>query len=217
MRTDNGRLAYEEEGVVTSRTGIDVSEHQGYIDWDAVAQDGIDFAMIRLGNRGTTSGGLSIDDYFSYNLASATQVGIDVGVYFFSQSTTEQEAVDEAEFVLSNLDGAALDYPVVYDHERVYGTEGRADDLSSEQMTANARAFCERIEQAGYTAMIYGNASDLARYNLDELGAYSIWYAEYGVSTPSTDELFTMWQYSNEGTVAGIDTVVDLNIHLMTE
>lgn len=215
LRNDNGRLAYEDESGVTSRTGIDVSEHQGYIDWNVVAQDGIDFAMIRLGNRGATSGGLSVDDYFAYNLSSAQAAGLDVGVYFFSQATTEQEAVEEAEFVLSNLDGAALDYPIAYDHERIAGVEGRADDLSVEQMTANARAFCERIQQAGYAAMIYGNASDLARYDLDGLRDYAVWYAEYGVRVPTSDVLFTMWQYSNEGTVAGIETVVDLNIHFV--
>lgn len=214
LRDAGGRLVYEEGGQVTSQAGIDVSEHQGYISWDAVAADGIDFAMVRAGSRGATEGGLAADDYFAYNLEAATQAGLDVGVYFFSQATTEQEAVEEAEFVLELLGGKKLAYPVAYDHERVAGVSGRADALSSAQMTANARAFCDRVAQAGYAAMVYGNASDLARYELSELGGYGVWFAEYGVSAPKRNRDMAIWQYSNEGRVAGIDTVVDLDIRL---
>nr|WP_241156410.1 MULTISPECIES: glycoside hydrolase family 25 protein [unclassified Adlercreutzia] len=214
LRDVGGRLVYEEGGQVTSRAGIDVSEHQGYIDWEAVAADGIDFAMVRAGSRGATEGGLAVDDYFAYNLDGATRAGLDVGVYFFSQAATEQEAVEEADFVLELLGGAALSYPVAYDHERIAGISGRADALTPEQMTANARAFCDRIAQAGYAAMIYGNAGDLARYQLAELGGYGVWFAEYGVSAPKRNRDLAIWQYSNEGRVAGIDTVVDLDIRL---
>lgn len=214
QRDEKGRLSYVEDGNAASQTGVDVSEHQGYIDWSAVAADDIDFAMIRVGNRGATEGALAFDDYFAYNLGSALDAGLDVGVYFFSQATTEAEAVEEAEFVLNALGGAALTYPIAYDHERIAGVEGRADDLTVEQMTANARAFCDRIAQAGYIPAIYGNASDLARYDFDNLGDCGVWFAEYGTEKPRRDSGFSIWQYANDGIVSGIETVVDLNIRL---
>lgn len=214
---DAGRLTYLVDGEPVSRTGIDVSEHQGFIDWTAVASDGIDFAFVRLGNRGATSGSLNYDDYGAANLSGASQAGLDVGVYFFSQAITEEEAVEEADFVLSQLGDTKLAYPIVYDHEPVYGVEGRADDLSPAQMTANAKAFCDRITQAGYTVMLYGNAADLSRYDLNALANYPVWFAEYDVAAPSRNTGFSIWQYSNAGTVAGIDTAVDLNIAFVNE
>lgn len=212
LSTSENRFAYSENGQVISCIGVDVSEHQGPIDWDAVAADGISLAMIRVGNRGATTGELYVDDYFAYNLDAATRVGLSIGVYFFSQATTEQEAIEEADFVLRLLDGIALDYPIAYDHERIAGVSGRADNLTTEQMSANAEAFCRRVEQAGYAAMLYGNASDLARYSSRVTQGRGIWFAEYGTDTPRLTQGFIMWQYTNEGTVAGIDTAVDLNI-----
>lgn len=214
QRDEKGRLSYVKNGSAASQAGIDASEYQGYIDWSAVAADGIDFALIRVGNRGATEGVLAVDDYFAHSLSGALDAGLDVGVYFFSQATTEAEAVEEAEFVLDALGGAELAYPIAYDHERVYGVDGRADDLTVEQMTANARAFCDRVAQAGYIPAIYGKASDLARYDFDGLGDCGVWFAEYGTDRPRRDSGFSIWQYANDGSVSGIDTVVDLNIRL---
>ncbi|MCI8469525.1 MAG: glycoside hydrolase [Eggerthellaceae bacterium] len=205
-------MVYTVDGQVVSKTGVDVSEHQGEIDWAAVADDGVDFAFVRLGRRGAAEGEVVEDAYFNTNYVEARDAGLDVGVYFFSQSITEEEAVQEAEFVLSRLAGRPLDYPVVYDHEPVEGVEGRSDNLSIEQMTINAKAFCDRIAEAGYPAMIYGNATDLARYSLRDLSSYGIWFAEYGSTIPSRLGRFSIWQYTNQGQVDGISRTVDLNI-----
>ncbi len=213
VRTD-GRLTYSVNGSVVSKLGIDVSEHQGTIDWNAVAADGIDFAIIRVGNRGTTEGGLSTDAQFENNLAGAQAAGLECGVYFFSQAVNEDEAREEADFVLAQLGTTSLDYPIVFDEE-VVGTQGRASGLSKSQLTANAQAFCERIEQAGYRTMIYGNAQDVAKLDVSALSSYPFWYAEYGEKTPSGRFDFTIWQYSNSGTVAGIDAAVDMDIDFM--
>lgn len=212
LHEEDGRMVYTVDGHVASKAGIDVSEHQGEIDWRAVAHDGIDFAIIRVGRRGAVEGEVREDAYYAQNMAGAREAGIDVGVYFFSQAITEEEAVEEADFVISRLRGRELSYPVVYDHEPVEGVEGRSDNLSVEQMTANAKAFCDRIAEAGYAAMIYGNATDLARYSLKDLADYGIWFAEYGSTIPSRLGRFSIWQYTNEGEVAGIDRTVDLNI-----
>ena len=214
-RTDN-RFRYVVNGKVKSRLGIDVSENQQYIDWDAVAGDGIDFAMIRVGYRGATEGDLYLDDYFDVNMEGARQADIDRGVYFFSQAVSVEEAVEEAEFVLEHLNGAKLQYPVAYDSElvRVGDASPRTADLTRDQMAAIAKAFCDRIERAGYKSMVYGNASDLTRYGRAFLNGRQLWWAEYNTPVPSARIDLTMWQYSNGGTVDGISTSVDMNIDL---
>ena len=210
---DAGRLSYVSGDEALSRTGIDVSEHQGSIDWQAVAADGIDFCYLRAGWRGSSGGSISADATFSENLAGATAAGLDVGVYFFSQATTPEEAVEEAEFVIGLLDGAELAYPVAFDLEPTGTGEGRADHLSREEQTEAALAFCERIERAGYRVIVYGNQYDYERYEIARLMSRGYWYAEY--STPPTTNLdISIWQYSNNGRVAGIDTPVDLDIDL---
>jgi hypothetical protein len=123
---ENGRMAYTRDGETWAKAGVDVSDHQGYIDWDAVAEDGIGFAMIRAGYRGATEAELYQDDYFEYNLQFARAAGLECGVYFFSQAISEEEAREEAQFVLALLNGAELAYPVVFDYEQnAAGIESR--------------------------------------------------------------------------------------------
>lgn len=215
LKEDDGRFSYIINGQLRSHTGIDVSEHQGYIDWNAVANDGISFAFIRVGNRGLTNGNISQDEYFEYNVGAADQAGVKVGAYFFSQARTEAEAREEADFVIERLRGCNITYPVAYDHERLADSPGRADDLSPEQMTKNAAAFCARIQEAGYTPMIYGSLKDLLRYNLPDLARYNIWLAQYNVKSPTFNQYFSIWQYTNTGSVAGIDGNVDMNIQFL--
>lgn len=215
LYANDGLYSYEEHGEVKSRVGVDVSEHQHYIDWNTVAAEGIDFAFIRVGNRGTSEGRILQDEYFDYNIDAASRAGLDIGVYFFSQSINEDEAREEANFVLKKIKGKKISYPIVYDHEPISGVSSRADNLSVEQMTKNAQAFCEVINDAGYNAMIYGNSRDLSRYDLSQLSSWGIWLAHYGSSVPEWNNGFSIWQYSNSGQINGIDTAVDLDIHFL--
>ncbi len=217
LTVENGRFAYSEEGQHLSRAGIDVSAHQGSIDWQSVAADGIEFAFIRMGYRGASEGLLNLDEFFEANISGAANAGIDTGVYFFSQALNEDEAREEAQFLLDHLGGRSLQYPIAYDFEPVYldGVEGRANTISAHQQTSNARAFCEVIEAAGYPTLIYGNAKDIGRYFLDALDGRPIWFAEYDASYPSGQFDFVIWQYSSTGQVAGIATNVDMNIELI--
>lgn len=215
LRNDNGRMTYYENGTQTSLTGIDVSSHQGTIDWNQVSADGIDFAVLRCGRRGYSEGGIYPDETFQTNLQNATEAGLPVGVYFFSQAITEQEAREEADFVLNSIKGSTIQGPIAYDFEVPSDTESRAKDLSAEQATKNAEAFCSRIKSAGYTPVVYGNQHDLERYNLHSL-SYPIWYAEYNYSRPTDDVSPAIWQYTASGQVAGISTAVDINILLDT-
>ena len=222
---ENGFLAYyNADGSLASEAGVDVSEHDGDIDWQAVKAAGADFAMIRLGYRGYSQGTLALDDYFLANIKGASDAGLKVGVYFFSQAITADEARQEAQYVIDTLAGLGitLAYPVAFDQEPITnGDVARTDNITDEQLTANAIAFCQAVEQAGYQAMIYGNQHDLARLDLTgELGAYPLWYAEYEAAgnVPTGKFDFAMWQYTASGTVSGIPTTagqVDMNIRFL--
>ena len=204
-----GRLGYA--GAKTL-TGIDVSEHQGSIDWNQVAADGVDFAMIRLGYRGSTQGQLYMDEYFERNIAGANAAGVPVGVYFYSQAIDPREAEEEARFVLGCLKDHKVDFPVVFDWEIVGGSSARTYSVSRRTLCGCARAFCDAVKAQGYEPMIYFTRYlGYRKYILRELTDYGFWYAEYG-ERPRFAFDFDMWQYSETGKVDGIDGDVDLNI-----
>ena len=198
-------------GTVHSHAGIDVSEHNGEIDWEAVAADGVEFVMIRVGNRGYTAGELYKDERFDENYEGARAAGLKVGAYFFSQAVTVQEAAEEAEFTLNVLKGLKLDLPVAYDWELIGQENARADDIDRETLTACTSEFCGRIAKK-FDAMIYTNAYQ-CYYLLapGELSAYPIWFASYA-DTPILYYSFDIWQYSDKGSVKGISKPVDMNI-----
>ena len=206
----DGFLTYE--GEAPSYVGIDVSSHQNAIDWDKVAGAGVDFVMIRAGYRGYTAGNIFKDLYFTRNIEGALEAGLQVGIYFFSQARIAAEAKQEALFVLDAIDGYEIDYPVVFDWEVISGDEARTDDMPVEKLTECAVTFCEEIKNAGYTPMIYSNKSlALLKYDLSSLKDYDFWLAEYSDS-PSFYYHYDIWQYSQSGTVDGIEASVDLNI-----
>lgn len=191
--------------------GIDVSKWNGDIDWELVKAEGIDFAIIRCGYRGSSSGWLIEDPYFYQNLMEAKKAGVKVGVYFFTQATNTVEAVEEASMVISLLGEEELDYPVFIDTEGA-GGNGRADTLDTITRTAVCDAFCKTIENAGLKAGIYASRNWYGvNLNVDELEKYHIWLAEYR-HTPLYTQRYDMWQYTSSGTIAGIDGRVDLNV-----
>ena len=212
---NGNRMSYGGEDY-SYRLGIDVSHYQGDIDWDKVKASGIEFVFVRLGYRGYGEDGtLKLDTSFEKNIQGARAAGLDVGVYFFAQAVNEKEAVEEAEFVLENLLQYNLQMPVVYDPESILHEEARTDNVTDEQFTKNAKVFCETIEASGYDAMIYCNMLWQAfKLDLEELSEYPIWYADYE-EYPQTPYHFEIWQYSNEGTVDGIQGNVDLNIQMI--
>ncbi len=209
---DGGRMIYE-DGVYTSRMGIDVSHYQGEIDWNKVKDSGISFVFLRIGYRGYgTEGKLCSDERFEENLQGAQDVGLDVGVYFFSQAVNEDEALEEADFVINRLKGTELQLPVVYDPERIQDVQARTDDVTGEQFTRNTIVFCDAVENAGYTPMIYSNMVwEAFEYDLTQLSDLPIWYADYE-AVPQTPYRFSFWQYSESGSVNGIEGNVDLNL-----
>lgn len=212
LKNEQGRFSYYEDGNLVSQTAVDVSDLQGKIDWEHVSEDGIDFAMIRLGRRGYTEGNIYLDNYYYENVSGVQSEGMPFGVYFFSQAITKDEAIEEANFVIKHLSGSGISYPVVFDHEPVESADGRANNLSKNELTHITKAFCQKIEDAGYTPMIYGNAFDMERLNLNDLKGIDVWYAEYESSQPTGQFDFAMWQYSSTANVSGINTQADLSI-----
>lgn len=209
---ENGIVEYN-GGIVTSKKGIDVSKFQGNIDWSKVKEDGVEYAFIRVGYRGYgSSGKLVTDETFEDNIKGATSNGVDVGVYFFSQAINEEEAIEEANYVLEAIKGYDVTYPVVIDIEEVTDSDARTADMTQEQWTKNCIAFCETIKAAGYTPMIYGNLKTFfIMLDMTQLEAYDKWFAYYDTPVYFPYE-FTIWQYTDEGKVDGISVDVDLNV-----
>lgn len=189
--------------------GIDVSKYQKDIDWEAVAADGVKFAIIRCGYRGSKTGALVEDPYFRRNIEGAKNAGIKVGVYFFTQAINETEAVEEASMVATLCKDYSLDFPVFIDTE---SAGGRADNLDKETRTNVVDAFCKTVEGAGYIPGIYSSRCWFYdKLDDSRLQEYVLWDAEYR-SSPLYKGNYKLWQYSSKGDIRGIDTRVDLNM-----
>lgn len=191
--------------------GVDVSAHQGVIDWETVANAGIEFAVIRAGYRGSTEGRLYEDEQFRYNIEGAQNAGLPVSVYFYSQAITAQEAVEEARFVCELLKDYTPELPVFYDWEHGDGS-GRITGASGMPITDFAEAFCEEIKAAGYEPGMYFNL-DYGYHHLDlfRLQDYTLWLAEYNLP-PTFPYHFDWLQYTDAGVVPGISTTVDMDL-----
>ena len=214
VNEETGEVSYTENGEIVSKKGIDVSSHQGEIDWEKVKNDGIEFAFIRAVYRGYESGKLVEDEFFLKNLEGAKAAGVPCGVYVFSQAINATEAMEEADMVLDLLNGESLELPIVFDVERVSSSKGRMNALSVEDRTQIVIAFLEEIRSRGYDVMIYHNTEMGALFlDLSKLTDYDKWFAGY------TQEMYwpydyKIWQYSEKGRVDGIKSDVDLNIML---
>ena len=189
--------------------GIDVSKWNGNIDWNAVKNSGVNYVIIRCGYRGSSEGKLIEDPKFTANIKGATSAGLKVGVYFFTQAVDEREAVEEASMVLEQVKNYKISYPIFLDVE---SSGGRADSLDKATRTAVCKAFCQTIQNAGYTAGIYANKTWLEnKLDAKALNSYKIWLAQYAAS-PTYTGRYDMWQYRSTGHVSGINGDVDMNI-----
>lgn len=199
-------------GETASKKGIDVSKFQGEIDWTKVANDGVDFAYIRLGYRGYESGKIVTDDNYEYNIENCNKAGIDSGVYFFTEAVSEKEAIEEADYVLENIRDYRIDLPIVIDVEESASSDSRTKDLTQEERTQIVIAFCNRIKEAGHEVMIYGNLkSMMLLLDMEQLEGYDKWFAYYKYPLRFPYKI-RMWQYTAKGEVDGIDGGVDMNI-----
>lgn len=212
---ENGIRGYApEKGKDISLFGIDVSSYQGNIDWQKVKEQDVDYAIIRLGYRGYGTGEVLLDSKYKQNMNGAAEADIPTGVYFYSQAISVEEAIEEADTVIKNLEGYDISYPVVFDMEEVNDIPEnvRTSSLTAKQRTDITIAFCERIKDAGYTPMIYGNISwMIMNLEIERLEDYDKWFAQY-YKQPFFPYEFSMWQYTARGTLEGIEGTVDFNM-----
>ena len=197
------------ENVGQKSMGIDVSAHQGKIDWAKVKQSGVDFAIIRCGFRGQTEGKIYEDTYFKTNVSKATANGIKVGSYFYSTAINETEALEEAAWVVNKIAPYHITYPVVYDFED-FGRY-RCQGVSGKEGTQNALAFLNYVKSAGYEPMMYANKNDITNKMSRSSFTCKFWLAHYTEQTDYKGS-FNMWQYTSKGSVPGIAGRVDMNI-----
>ena len=206
-----GNLTYVGGEYKASR-GVDVSQFQGDIDWQAVYDSGVRFALLRVGGRYYGSGELYSDDKFLENLEGARSAGLQVGAYFFSQAISTGEAREEARYALELIGDRELDLPVFFDWERVADTDARTHELDNETLTECAVSFCGEIKSAGFEPGVYVyNDTGYYGYDLSRLQDYMLWCASIG-SYPYFYYAHNVWQYSFRGAVPGINGECDLNM-----
>ncbi|MFR8783035.1 MAG: GH25 family lysozyme [Collinsella sp.] len=188
--------------------GIDVSEHQGRIDWNAVKASGIDFAILRVGF-GAPSWGGRVDYQFNRNISECERLGIPYGVYIYSYAFDNQQAADEASMVINCLSGHNPRLPVYYDLEdNSIIANGRQTGIAS-----RAQVFCNRISAAGYEPGIYANLNWFNNILTDSVfksSSWDHWIAQYNSQCDYTGN-YSFWQYKSNGKVLGINGNVDMN------
>lgn len=214
LSESGGLRKYTESGKKISRIGVNISKHSGTANFKSMKSAGIDYVMLRLGARGYGTGQISLDDNFVENIEDAIEAGLDIGIYFYSQAINQEEATQEANFVIQNLEPykAHINYPVAFDMENVANDRARIDGLSREDKTTITATFLSGVQAAGYIPMLYGNKEWLIKnIDLTKVQDYDVWLSE-DADIPDYPYLFTMWQYTTTGTVNGVSGDAGLNI-----
>ncbi len=214
MEDKAGLKRYMENGRKTSFVGVDISKHTGKVSFNRIKAAGVDYVMIRLGSRGYSTGQITLDENFKENIEGAIEAELDVGVYFYSQAISQDEAIQEANFVVQNLEPyrAHVKYPVAFNMGFVSNDKSRIEGLSREDKTTVTTSFMEGIKAAGYVPMIYGDKEWLIKeIDMTKLQDYDVWLSQEE-EIPDYPYRYSMWQYNTDGVVNGIDGGADLNI-----
>lgn len=208
----SGVMKYYEKGKQVSTFGVDISKHQGKVDFQKLKEDGVDFVILRVGTRGYSSGQIVEDDFFIENLEAAKEAGLKIGVYFSSQAITKEEVLEEVNLVLERIEPFEITYPVVLDMEPAIKDISRIDRLSKEVKTDLAKTFLDEIKKHGYKPMLYGDKSWLIQtIDLAQLAEYDVWLNQ-NEDIPDYPYRFSMWKYSHEAVLDGIEGRVDYSI-----
>lgn len=214
MEEKAGLKRYMENGRKISYVGVDLSKQNGDVNFASMKAAGVDYVMIRLGGRGYSTGQITLDENFKKNMDGAVEAGLDIGVYFYSQAISQEEVVQEVEFIVQNLAPykAQVKYPVAMDMEFVANDEARIDGLGREDKTELTSSFLEGLKGAGYVPMIYGDKEWLIKeIDLTRLQGYDVWLAQEE-DLPDYPYQYTMWQYATDGVVNGVTGDANLNI-----
>ncbi len=214
MEEKAGLKRYLENGKKISYVGVDLSKQNGDVNFASMKAAGVDYVMIRLGSRGYSSGQITLDENFKKNIEAAIEAELAIGVSFYSQAISQEEAVQEANFVIQNLEPyrAHVKYPVAFDMEFVVNDTARIEGLSKEDKTNIATSFLESVKAAGYVPMLYGDKAWLLKeVDLAKLQSYDTWLAQEE-DLPDYPYQYTMWQYATDGVVNGVTGDANLNI-----
>lgn len=200
------------ENYKTSNTmiGIDISKWQGEVDFEKVKNTGVEFVILRMGVMKNKDTPLTIDNTFETNYKNAKEAGLKVGVYIYSESNTIDKAVENAEFVIENLKGDKIDFPVCFDWECwAYFNEL---EINLYKLNEMYDAFSNKLKDAGYDTMLYASENYLNNTWLD-LKDYTIWAAKYSSKKPSISRDYILWQNTDKGRVDGIEGNIDFDIY----
>lgn len=214
MEDKAGLKRYMENGRKTSYVGVDISKHTGEVYFPSLKAAGVDYVMIRLGSRGYSTGQITLDENFKENIEGAIEAQLDVGIYFYSQAITQDEAVQEANFVIQNLQPykANIKYPVAFNMGFVSNDQSRIEGLSRDDKTSVTLSFLEAVRAAGYVPMVYGDKEWLIKeVDLTKLQDFDVWLSQEE-EIPDYPYRYAMWQYNTDGVLNGIDGGADLNI-----
>lgn len=212
LKSQNSIMSYYEDGKIVSKCGADISANQGDVDFAKLKKAGCDFVMIKVGARGYSSGNIVFDENYKDNLNAAKKAGLDIGVYFCSQALTKAEAREEADELLDAIADYNVKYPVAFVMENVDGDMARIESLDMAGRTTAAKSFLDRVKDAGYTAMLYGDKEWLlTMLDMDRLSNYDVWYAQNG-KKPDYPYAFGMWQYDSAASINGISGKVALTM-----
>lgn len=214
MEDKAGLKQYMENGRKISYVGVDISKHTGKVYFPSLKAAGVDYVMIRLGSRGYTTGQMTLDENFKENIEGAIEAQLDVGIYFYSQAVSQDEAVQEANFVVQNLEPyrAHVKYPVAFNMGFVSNDKSRIEGLSREDKTTVTISFLDAVRASGYVPMIYGDKEWLLKeVDLTKLQDYDVWLSQEE-EIPDYPYRYAMWQYNTDGVLNGIDGGADLNI-----
>ena len=205
-------MKYFENSAKLSYAGVSISKEEGYVDFNKLKKAGIQYVMIRLGQRGYGSGQVSLDENYSDNMKRANDASLDLGVYFYSQAITEAEAVEEANFVIEHLKEYKITFPVAFVMEKIVGDSSRIENLTVNERTKIAASFLSTIEAAGYNGVLYGNKEwMLKQLDLTKLKDYDTWLSQNS-DIPDYPYQFTMWEYTKTNNVDGIAGNANLSI-----
>lgn len=214
LEEKNGLKKYVDGGKTLSYLGADLSKYNGDVNFASMKAAGVDYVMIRVGSRGYNTGKITLDEKFNDYIKGASEAGLQIGVYFASQAISQEEASQEADFVLQNLAPyqASITYPVAFDMEFAANDEARIDGLRTADRTAIATAFLDKIKNVGYIPMVYGNKEWLIKeVDMTGLQQYDVWLSQEE-EAPDYPYQFTMWQYTTDGVLNGVPGDVGLDI-----
>ncbi len=212
LRLNGQVMEYFKDSKKSSFFGVDISKADGGINYKKLKEAGVSFVMLKVGGRGYESGTVSLDDYFYQNLNAASDAGLNIGLYFYSQAVTVEEAAEEVKTIVDAVGEHEITYPIAMDMEYVMEDNSRVEYLSKEQRTTITRAFCDMIKAAGYTPMIYGNKEWLIKeINLTKLSDVDIWLSQIE-EVPDYPYRISIWQYKRDGELEGVSGDVSLNV-----